>query len=141
MVERLKQIWSGFEATTTRNLTGKGVDNIVTPRRADYAAEDWQFLPEDFEAPSERAFDALARARGRPKKKFGGEKAGRGRPAEPDAPASMAAQRPGGDDLIRGLKATAMRVERTEVDYERFLASDAGKAIRKKTRKKRFGIF
>ena len=47
-----------------------------------------------------------------------------------------------GDDLIRGLKATAMRVERPELDYSAFLASREGKAHYKKhKRKKRFGFF
>ncbi len=53
----------------------------------------------------------------------------------------METRGPGGDELIKGLMATAMRTERSDIDYERFLTSDAGKAALKKTRKKRFGIF
>lgn len=138
--ERLKQIWAGFSETTERRLTGKGVDNINVPHRMDYAEEDWRFLPEDFESPSERAFEALGEERAQARKKFG-RKAKSGQSAEPDAPPPMAQRAFNGDELIKGLRATAMRTERSYLDYERFLSSDAGKAVRKKTRKKRFGIF
>jgi len=141
MVERLKQIWAGFEETTTRRLTGKGVDNIVTPHRADYADEDRQLLPENYEAPSERAFAALHEALAAQKKKFGGKRKKRVRASEAGTPAPMATQVFNGDELIKGLKATAMRTERSDIDYPAFLTSDAGKAVLKKTKKKRFGIF
>ena len=59
MAERLKQIWAGFEETTTRRLTGKGVENIIVPHRTDYSAVDQEFLPEGFEDPSSSAFSAL----------------------------------------------------------------------------------
>ena len=139
MGDRLKQIWAGFEETTTRHLTGKGVDNIIVPQRADYAAEDQSLLPEGFEGPSTRAFEALHAELAAKQKKFG-RKRGPSKRAETgqgeEARASYS-----GDDVIKGMRATAMRTERTEIDYEAYLASDAGKAIRKKTRKKRFGIF
>lgn len=141
MAERLKQIWAGFEETTTRQLTGKGVDNLVTPHRTDYIDEDRHLLPEDFEAPSERAFSALNEELAAQKKKFGGKRKKRGKTSEAEVLAPMATQTFNGDELIKGLAATAMRTERSDIDYEAFLASDAGKAVRKKTKKKRFGIF
>ncbi len=139
MGDRLKKIWAGFEATTTRNLTGKGVDNIVVPHHTDYAEEDWQFLPEDFAAPSERAFNALNEGIKSSKKRFGRKRASA--PSAPEQPQPMAARAFNGDELVKGLRATAMRTERSYLDYERFLSSDAGKSVLKKTRKKRFGIF
>ena len=46
MAERLKQIWAGFAETTSRHLTGKGVDNIIVPHRSDYTVDDSGFLPD-----------------------------------------------------------------------------------------------
>ncbi len=142
MAERLKEIWSGFSAQTERKLTGKGVDNIIVPHRADYDAIDRQFLPEDYESPAERAFAVLRadlKAKG---KKFAARRDKAGAPpalrtdeAAPDEKAW------GKDDLNVGLLSTAMRVERTEIDYGRFLASDEGRKALKRTKKKRFGIF
>ncbi|MHA7873126.1 MAG: hypothetical protein ACX939_12310, partial [Hyphococcus sp.] len=58
------------------------------------------------------------------------------------APEAMAARRFEGEELIKGLKATAQRTQRPERDYGAFLASDEGKAAFKKFRKKkRFGLF
>ncbi|MBT8473239.1 MAG: hypothetical protein HKN14_06940 [Marinicaulis sp.] len=143
MAERLKQIWAGFEETTSRRLAGKGVDNIVVPARVDYAAWDDAFLPEEFEAPSDRAFDALRSqfsAKGRRKnrrKKNAPDEAlqekGLGAPSEKTF---------SDDELIAGLRATAMRTERRYSDYEMFLETDEGKqALKKNKRKKRFGLF
>lgn len=144
MDERLKQIWSGFQETTTRNLTGGGVDNIDVPHRRDYGAEDTRLLPTEYEAPAQAAFAALrteleskAKRFGRSKKKpqasYDGAQEG------PDA---MASRRFDGEELIKGLKATAMRTERPERDYSAFLASAEGKAAFKKfKKKKRFGLF
>ena len=54
----------------------------------------------------------------------------------------MATRRFDGEELIKGLKATAMRTERPERDYGAFLASAEGKAAYKKfKKKKRFGLF
>lgn len=142
MSERLKEIWSGFSAQTERKLTGKGVDNIIVPHRADYDAIDRQFLPEGYESPAERAFAALRADIKAKEKKFGGK-----RKKQAGAEAPRAAQPApdekawGKDDLNVGLLSTAMRVERTELDYQRFLASDEGKKALKRTKKKRFGIF
>jgi len=144
MDERLKQIWSGFEATTTRALTGRGIDNIAVPHRVDFAAQDTQFLPEDFEAPSTAAFSALREELAHKEKKFGRKKKfseASFRAAEEGSDA-MASRQFNGDELIKGLKATAMRTERSERDYQSFLASDEGKAAFKKhKKKKRFGLF
>ena len=54
MSSRLKNIWAGFEETTSRHLTGGGVDNIAVPHRVDYTAEDESLLPEGFDAPPKR---------------------------------------------------------------------------------------
>mgnify|MGYP003701014089 CR=1 FL=1 len=143
MTERLKEIWSGFSAQTERKLTGKGVDNIIVPHRADSDALDRQFLPDGYESPAERAFAAL-----RADLKVKGKKVGRKREkksaaAEPARSPSAAPDEKawGKDDLNVGLLSTAMRVERTELDYRQFLSSDEGKKALKRTRKKRFGIF
>ncbi len=143
MAERLKEIWSGFSVQTERRLTGKGVDNIVVPHRTDYDALDRQFLPEGYEGPAERAFAALRADLKAKEKKFGGKK----RTAKP-APQTgspgdelLDEKAWGKDDLNVGLLSTAMRVERTDLDYQRFMASDEGKKTLKRTKKKRFGIF
>ena len=137
MDERLKQIWSGFEEVTTRRLTGRGVDNIAVPHRTDYAAEDASFLTEEFTAPAEAAFSALREELGRKEKKFGRKK----KSAREDATEAMS-QSYNGDELLRGLRATALRTERPERDYQAFLSSAEGKAVYKKNkRKKRFGLF
>ena len=141
MTERLKQIWTGFEETTTRRLTGKGVDDILVPRRVDYADIDHELLPEGFEDPSKRAFEALHQELASAKKKFSLKGKQRKPAAKVETSQSMAPQAADGEELLKGMRATAMRTERTDMDYESFLSSDAGKAVRKKTRKKRFGIF
>jgi len=135
MAERLREIWAGFAEVTTRNLTGKGVEGIIVPHRTDYAPDDSQFLPETYEGPAARAFDTLRADLAAKQKKFG-----RRKQAEP-APQSEAAAMRAGDDLFQGMHATTMRIERTDLDYETFLSSDAGKAALKKHKKKRFGIF
>jgi hypothetical protein len=141
MAERLKQIWSGFTETTTRRLTGKGVDNIVVPHRMDYAAADSEFLPEGFEDPATRALSALKEEREARRKMFAGKRKRRAHGGQAESPAPMATEIFDGGELIKGLKATAMRTERSDLDYGAYLASDAGKAALKKTKKKRFWIF
>lgn len=143
MAERLKEIWSGFSSQTERKLTGKGVENIIVPHRADYGALDRQFLPENYESPAERAFAALRADLKTKEKKFSGKK--RDKTALSPKPhgeeTALDEKAWGKDDLNVGLLSTAMRVERTDLDYERFLASDEGRKALKRTRKKRFGIF
>lgn len=140
MDERLKQIWSGFEEVTTRRLTGRGVDNIAVPHRTDYVAEDIDFLPEEFTAPAEAAFSALREELGRKEKKFGRKKKQTSNMSAAEADGQT--QNFNGDDLLKGLRATALRTERPERDYQAFLSSAEGKATYKKLkRKKRFGLF
>ncbi|MBL4619859.1 MAG: hypothetical protein JKX88_07165 [Marinicaulis sp.] len=144
MDERLRQIWSGFEATTTRSLTGGGIDNIAVPHRTDFAAKDTEFLPDEFEAPAHAAFTALREGLARKEKMFSRKKKSKGASfsAEEEGPGAMTTRRFDGDELIKGLKATAMRTERTERDYQSFLSSKEGKAMFKKhKKKKRFGLF
>lgn len=140
MVERLKQIWAGFEQTTSRNLTGRGVENIIVPERADYASEDYAFLPDDYVMPAEAAFAALRADIMKKGKKFGLKKDGQSF-AEDMEPTPMAERAFNGDELIKGLRSTAMRTMRADLDYERYLETDEGKAVAKKNKKKRFGIF
>lgn len=142
MAERLKQIWAGFEEVTSRRLTGRGVDNIIVPHRADYAEEDDAFLPEDFVSPAQTAIAALRADLAAKEKKFGfGRKSAARNYADDVAPTPMAEREFNGDELIQGLRSTAMRVERGELDYERYLSSDEGRRAAKKLKKKRFGIF
>lgn len=141
MANRLKDIWAGFEETTSRHLTGVGVDNIIVPHRLDYAAEDESLLPETFDAPSAAAFGALREKLEKQEKKFG-RKARRGDRAAAGASSDLALQTFDGDELIRGMKATTLRTERPERDYQTYIASDEGKAVLKRhKKKKRFGIF
>ncbi len=142
MTERLKQIWSGFEDATSRQLTGRGIDNIAPPRRVDYLAEDEECLPQDFHGPAETAFAALRETLAGHEKKFsrGGRRDAAPAPSPEDmltAPVSF-----NDDDLIRGLRATALRTERAEYDYSAFMTTDEGKrSVRRYKKKKRFGLF
>lgn len=141
MDNRLKQIWAGFKETTNRHLTDAGVDKIVVPHRVDYRKEDEAALPEDFDAPAEAAFAALRETLKKHEKKFAVKKRRAAGFANDGEPAPMASRSFDGEELIKGLRATAMRTERSERDYVSFLSSDAGQAILKKHKKKRFGIF
>lgn len=145
MSERLKQIWAGFSSETTRRLTGRGVDNILVPHRTDYAESDERFLPENYNAPAESAFSALRESLSKKEKIFGGkkpEKTSAKLPSEAEDFTAATAFSSAGDDLIRGLRATAMRVERPDYDYGAFFDSAEGKAqFKKHKKKKRFGIF
>ena len=149
MSDRLKQIWSGFSGTTTRHLTGRGVENILVPNRADFTATDEELLPENFDAPSQAAFSALRENLAKKEKMFGGRKKSTKSsapistlPSEAQDFVATTAFSSAGDDLIRGLRATAMRVERPDIDYGAFMESAAGKAAFKKhKRKKFFGLF
>jgi len=120
MADRLKQIWGGFEKTTTRRLSGRGVDHIVVPSRHDYQATDDSALPQNFTAPAEAAFAALKGKLSAQEKKFARKAAGRSGEAPP-APLSPEAEferaPEGARDLIRGLKATEARVSRRMVNY------------------------
>jgi len=142
MSERLKQIWSGFEGTTTRNLTGRGIENIPVPPRTDYTSMDKDLVPEDFSTPASAAFASLHESLKKKEKKFAGAQKDAALPSEADNFVDATAFSAASDDLIRGLRATAMRVERPELDYGAFLSSREGKAHYKKhKRKKRFLFF
>jgi len=151
MTERLKQIWSGFEGETERRLTGRGVDSIIVPNRAQLHGEEEAFLPRDFVSPASIAFEALKsklttkarRADARRKRR--GE--ARGLASEPPpAPLSSDASvdnvPEGAIQLIRGLRATEARIERSDNDYLYYLSTDEGRAFAgARKRKKFFGIF
>ncbi len=145
MTDRLKQIWAGFEEKTTRRLSGRGVENIAVPHRRDWRAEDEQFLPENFEAPAKKAFEALksrlaeteaGQSQKRGKRKSYNAGAQSAALAEFDAaPASM-------ESLVRGLKSTEARVERPTIDYVSFMSTNAGRELSSlKKRKKFLGLF
>ena len=145
MDERLKQIWSGFQSTTSRSLTGGGVDNIAVPHRRDFAAQDLEQLPENFEGPAQAAFSALREDLAHKEKKFSwGKKVhaqAEFREAAPDQGHGAPDPFDGGE-LLKGLKATAMRTERVERDYMAYLSTDEGKkAFKQLKKKKRFGLF
>lgn len=144
MSERLKQIWSGFASETTRHLTGRGVDNILVPHRTDYAETDESFLPENYHGPAESAFSALKDTQLKKGKMFGRKEPETTTkfPSEAEDFTAATAFSSASDDLIRGLRATAMRVERPDYDYGAFFDSAEGKAqFKKHKKKKRFGIF
>lgn len=146
MSDRLKQIWSGFSETTTRQLTGRGVEDIPVPHRTDYSPVDADALPEDFSTPAAAAFSALRDNLAKKEKLFSPKKkntAGDAAlPSEAEDFVAATAFSAAGDDLIRGLRATALRVERPELDYNVFLSSKEGKEhFKKHKRKKFFGLF
>ena len=144
MSERLKQIWAGFEETTSRRLTGGGVDKIHVPSRVDWQAEDQAFLPENFNAPAEAAFSALSAQLEANTKKFGRKKKAKTDEGNEVTLAAAPAEATfnGGAELLKGLRSTALRTERTEIDYNTFLADGGGKVLQTlKKRKKRFGLF
>lgn len=142
MSERLRQIWSGFEGQTTRNLTGRGVDKIVVPQRSDWRADDEAFLPEAFEGPAKAAFDVLTHNRKAQKKRFFGRKKKDASPVEPPAAAAPVSDFAGVRDLLMGLRSTAERTERGDMDYQLFLDLDGGKSLNSlKKKPKRFKFF
>ena len=148
MSDKLRQIWSGFEAKTTRRLTGRGIENIVAPHRSDEDRLSEQFLPKDFTPPSEAAFSALRLQLSTMEKEVERSKArrGGGRRARQTFDASrQSGAHDAGEaaiDLLMGLEATERRVERSTMSYGQFLASNAGgKLSESKKRKKFLGLF
>lgn len=143
MTDRLKQIWGGFEKTTTRHLTGRGVENIETPRRQSFRDGPLP-APKDVEAPAEAAFAALRHrltAEGaRAAKKEERRMRAAGQSYAP--PAADGAEAPDSvRNLLAGLKATEMRTMRPDADYAAFVARNPKAAPRLVARKKIFGIF
>lgn len=124
MEDRLKQIWSGFEAATSRRLTGRGVDNIIVPSRQRWDAENEEFLSEDFVMPSAVAFETLkARLKAKEKKLAKGKRR-RGETGDTPPPMGMPAsngEMQAAKDLVRGLMSTEARVARSDYDYVEFL--------------------
>ncbi len=147
MSERLKQIWSGFEKTTTRRLTGRGVDNILVPSRADWRAEERASLAPEAILPAEAAFSALkhrlsaAEQRVARKEERRAKVEGRALSAAPDPMEAANAAPEGVRDLILGLKATEARIERRDIDYVKWAAANPKAAPKLNApRKKIFGI-
>ncbi|MFQ5563419.1 MAG: hypothetical protein ACE5FO_07605 [Parvularculaceae bacterium] len=142
MTERLKQIWAGFEGKTERRLTGRGVDNIAVPHRRDWRAEDAQFLPENFEAPAAKAFEALKHRLAETEAAQSKKRRKRADYHVAPEPEATDTGFPALENLIRGLKATESRTERRDIDYVRFMSTNAGRELESlKKRKKFLGIF
>lgn len=142
MADRLKEIWTGFAETTTRQLTGRGVENIVVPSQYEYADSEEETLPPELSAPADAAFAALRDRLSQHEKRFAKKKRAH-EDIRADERSDFSAEHGlVADDLIRGLKATAFRTERPDHDYAAYLSTNAGKAAFKKARKKRFfGLF
>jgi hypothetical protein len=116
---KLKEIWSGFEARTTRALTNRAIDHIVTPERADWKAEHQGLLPHGFEAPAAAAFQAL-RSRIVEKGRKAEKRAGRAAGLESDTALPEVAYAPESDaarDLVRAVRSTDFRTRRPKFDY------------------------
>jgi len=152
MSDRLKDIWRGFEAKTSRHLTGGGVENIVAHRREREDLSAGAPLPADFVAPAEAAFTALKSRLAAAETRAGrrNRKARRGGAvfATEDAAdlngseISLAGAPEPAVEMIRGLKATEARTERAEISYSRFMAQNAGRKLDGlKKRRKFLGLF
>lgn len=148
MNERLKQIWSGFEKTTTRRLTGRGVDQIIVPGRTDWRAEERASLAPEAILPAEAAFAALktrlsaAGERAARKEERRAKAEGRSLAGAPDPIEAANAVAEPVRDLMMGLKATEARIERREIDYTAYLATKPKGAPKLEApRKKIFGVF
>jgi len=147
MSERLKQIWSGFEKTTTRRLSGRGVDTIVVPSRTDWRAEERASLAVDAATPAAAAFAALKHRlsaheqRAARKEERRARADGRSLTAPPD-PLEAANTAPETvRDLMVGLKATDARIARRDIDYAAYLAANPKGALSLAPKKKFLGIF
>ncbi|MEO1014578.1 MAG: hypothetical protein AAFX08_05260 [Pseudomonadota bacterium] len=143
--ERLKRIWSGFEAKTSRRLTGGGVENIVAPSRAHEDDAPLAAPPEGLDSPAQAAFAALKREIAE-KEGRAGRKNKAPALAGPTPASSFGARTPPAPhepmaEMMKGLASTERRTERPALDYRAYrawLLSETGKPSRKK---KRFGIF
>ncbi|MGV6801146.1 MAG: hypothetical protein ACWA5L_04410 [bacterium] len=141
--DRLKQIWSGFEKTTSRNLTGRGIDNIPRPvveemDRHRTLLEDAHHaasvpMPEGVTEPAAAAFSALRSRLSRFDEKGRVEKPRSGQSAQLDVEVE--------DQLLRDLKATEMLTSRRDGDYDSWFAAREEERLSKKKRKKFLGIF
>lgn len=136
MVERLKQIWSGFSGVTSRRLTGRGVDNIAVPHRDHNGADA---MPESapIPAPAATAFEALKTRLAAPKKTAKGR-----REEDTTPPASFAPESAAARDLIRGLKSTEARLARSDRLYGEVASLPQKRGLfSKPSLKKRFILF
>jgi hypothetical protein len=148
MTERLKQIWAGFEKTTTRRLSGRGVDTIAVPARTDWRAEERASLAPDAAMPAEIAFAALKRRLSAHEQRAARKAERRARAdgaslsSAPDPIEAASAAPDGVRDLMIGLKATDARTVRRDIDYTAYLASNPKGAPKLAAPKKKiFGIF
>lgn len=148
MSGRLKQIWKGFEGVTTRQLTGRGVDNLDLPSRRELDARAKEAAPADLPEPAQAAFAALRTRLGAAEQRAARREEKRAaragvRAAFEAPPAPLSAQMPAEaapdavQDLVRGLRATSFRTERTLTDYPAGPVGAGGRGHRKKV----FGIF
>lgn len=141
MTERLKQIWGGFEEKTTRNLTGRGIDAIPVPSRADWRAEPAP-LPDGVPDPAAAAFAALKLRLAAQERKAGKSRRGSAPADAPDF--AMAGEAEAARDLVKGLQATGARLERPLYFYEDALSSADRKKLSRagtKRRRKFLGLF
>ena len=116
---RLKEIWSSFEARTTRALTNRAIDHIVTEGRADWKAEHQALLPHGFEAPAAAAFQAL-RSRIVEKGRKAEKRSGRAAKLDSDTALPEVSYAPESDaarDLVRAVRSTDFRTRRPKFDY------------------------
>lgn len=154
MSDRLRQIWGGFEETTTRRLSGRGIDNIEVPNRRDYAADRQAELAGQTTPPAQAAFAALTHrlsaaeqraARKDARRKQNGSRRGTEpmMAAEPPPPPLSANAYAEGapeaaQNLIKGLKATEARIDRSTGLYTSYMAQAQERSGK---RKKFFGLF
>ncbi len=140
MTDHLKEIWSRFEESTSRNLTGSGVDNIPRPvteemerhrsllENAHEAAS--VPMPEGVTEPAEAAFAALR------ERLTSFDKKGKVQNRQQDLSVPVMEQ----DKLTQDLKTTENLTVRREMDYLNVSHQyQAGKGRDK--RKKFLGIF
>ncbi|MEO1310329.1 MAG: hypothetical protein AAFV51_05085 [Pseudomonadota bacterium] len=147
MNERLKAIWGGFEQRTSRELSGRGVDNIVVEhRRREDAASPAPDAPDL--APAKAAMAELrtrlaaveAERRASRKKRRREDEAAFADPTDlEDLEAEFSEDDPTAA-LRAGLAATDQRIRRREASYVEHRTQYAAGELRKK-RKKFLGMF
>ncbi len=160
MSDRLKQIWSGFEEQTSKNLTGNGIQNINVPHRREWRTADDQFIPTEYEAPAERAFAALTYKLSQDEARYGKKAKKRSKSYKTknasgatshgvtygDQPAHQGQHNYDGttdprQTLLASLRETDFRVLRHEINYTLHGAEHTEQILKKRNRKKIFGIF
>lgn len=153
--DRLQQIWAGFEQVTTRNLTGRGVDNIPRPvveetERHRSLLEDAHRatsvpMPDGVTEPAEAAFAALQRQMmpldGKGKAKGRKSRAKQSLGEQPVVPETSVPKLDQDEQLFKDLKTTEMLTTRRDGDYDTWLAAREEERRSQKKRKKFLGIF